>query len=359
VSTELTCLAAFVVAVLASYLLTPVAIRVAERTRFYDVPAGYKGHRTATPYLGGSAVFAGFVLGALTLGGHLGDYATILAIAAGLWLVGTIDDRIGLPPVFRLLAEVVAAVVLWSGNLGWNTFTADWLNLALTIVWIVGLVNAFNLMDNLDGAASTVCGVSALGVGVLALATGNAMAIAALSFAVAGACAGFLPRNLARSGARIFLGDGGSMTLGFLVAALAALAANDTALGGLGILQGAMLVGLPILDVALVVFSRRRRGVPMVTAGRDHLTHRLLNRVGTPRRVALILAAAQGTLCALAIGFGELGRGWLAFVAAAAVGVGIVRIGVFESPTWRAAPVEASPRSRRLPEFESASSDAR
>jgi UDP-GlcNAc:undecaprenyl-phosphate/decaprenyl-phosphate GlcNAc-1-phosphate transferase len=356
VSAELTYVAAFVVAAVACWVLTPLAIRTAKRTQFLDIPRGYKEHHAATPYLGGSAVFAAFLLGSITLGGKLADYATLLAVAAGVWLVGTIDDRIGLPPAMRLLAELAAAVILWSADLGWNFFDADWLNLLLTIVWIVGLVNAFNLMDNLDGAASTVCGVSATGIAVLAIVVGYGEGVAALALAVAGACFAFLPRNLARGGAKIFLGDGGSMTLGFLVAALAALAADDTNLQGLALLQGAMLVGLPILDVALVVFSRRRRGVPMVTAGRDHLTHRLLRRLGSPRKVAATLAAGQAVLCALAIGFGQLGRGWLAFVAAAAAGAGIVLIGVLESPTWRTAPAEPQPR---LHDLESASGDAR
>ena len=116
-----------------------------------------------------------------------------------------------------MLAEFAAAFALWQADLGWLLFDESVLNLALTTLWVVGLVNAFNLMDNLDGAAGTVGGVSAAGVGVLA-ATQGETAIAAMAFALAGACAGFLRFNLARP-SRVFLGDGGSMPMGFLLAA--------------------------------------------------------------------------------------------------------------------------------------------
>ena len=114
-------------------------------------------------------------------------------------------------------AEFAAAFALWQADLGWLLFDESVLNLALTTLWVVGLVNAFNLMDNLDGATGTVGGVSAPGVGVLAASQGD-MAIAAMAFALAGACVGFLRFNLARP-SRVFLGDGGSMPVGFLVAA--------------------------------------------------------------------------------------------------------------------------------------------
>ena len=274
----------------------PLAIRLALATGFLDHPVGYKQHDRATPYLGGLGVMAAALPVALVVGGG-SDVSVIVACAAGLCLVGIVDDRVHLGPLVRVLAEFVAAFALWQADLGWLLFDEGALNLALTTLWVVGLVNAFNLMDNLDGAAGTVGGVSAAGVGVLA-ATQGETAIAALLFGLAGACAGFLRFNLARP-SRVFLGDGGSMPLGFLLAAgLAAMPATD-GFGTAAVFAVIPLVGLAVLDTTLVVVSRLRRGVGVFTGGRDHLTHRLLRLLGTPQMVALTLAGAQTALCML------------------------------------------------------------
>ena len=274
----------------------PLAIRLALATGFLDHPFGYKKHGRATPYLGGLGVMAAALPVALVIGGG-SDVTLIVACAAGLCVVGISDDRVHLGPVTRVFAEFVAAYALWNADLGWLLFDEGVLNLALTTVWVVGLANAFNLMDNLDGAAGSVGGVSAAGVGVLAASQGET-AIAAMAFALAGACAGFLRFNLARP-SRVFLGDGGSMPLGFLIAAgITAIPATD-GFGTAAVFAVVPLVGLAVLDTSLVVFSRLRRGVGVLTGGRDHVTHRLLDLLGTPQNVALALAGAQAALCAL------------------------------------------------------------
>jgi len=269
---------AFFLAAAVTFVAVPVAIRLARRTEFYDHPAGYKGHASSTPYLGGLAVFAGFAAGALAFGHAAGRFWVIFACAAGLLALGTLDDRLPLAPRWRVLAEIAAAVALYAAGLGWSVFESGPADLLLTVAWVVGLCNAFNLMDNLDGAAGTVAGVSATGIGVAAWLNSDPVT-AAFAFALAGACAGFLPHNLAGP-ARIFLGDGGSLPIGFLVAASAMVACDWPSLRGSSVLLGALLVGLAILDTALVVFSRRRAGVPVVRAGRDHLTHRLAYPAG-------------------------------------------------------------------------------
>jgi len=324
---ELIALGAFGVAAGTTFALTPPARRLAVRAGLLDHPVGYKAHGTPTPYLGGAAVLVGVLVAVLVmhgLGGHLGAVA---AVAAALWLLGTADDRFFVAPGWRLLAEVAAAVVLDAAGAGWTVLHSDAANLVLTVLWVVGLVNAFNLMDNLDGATGTVAGTSAVWLASLALVW-HATAAAVLAAALAGACAGFLPRNLARP-SRIFLGDGGSMPIGLLVAASAMLAFQHVPLGAAGAVAAALLVALPIFDVTLVVISRRRRGVSILTGGRDHLTHRVLARVGTPRRVALTLAVLQSGLAALALAGTKLGGAWvLAFglAAAAAGAVALVRL---------------------------------
>jgi UDP-GlcNAc:undecaprenyl-phosphate GlcNAc-1-phosphate transferase len=325
------------VAGVVTLVVTPAAAAIARRTDFYDHPVGYKGHKDPTPYLGGAAVFVGFVVGALGPSLPLREFAPLVLCAAGLLVLGTIDDRVPVRPVWRVLAEVGVAVALSLTGHGWEVFGSPLANLALTIAWILGLVNAFNLMDNLDGAAATVAGVCAAGAGVFALTDGD-LPLAALAFAVAGACAGFLFENLARP-ARIFLGDGGSMLLGVLVAGLTIGAASRDGLGGSALLGGAMLVGLPILDTTLVVVSRMRGGIPLVQAGRDHLTHRILTRLRSPRRVALALGAIQALLGSLALAGGSLGPKYLSVLAGLCVVGGLASIAVLETPAWK--PVRA------------------
>src|SRR5829696_8307935 len=150
----------------------PLAIRLALATGFMDYPAGYKQHGRATPYLGGLGVMAAALPVALLIGGG-SELLVIVACASGLCLVGIVDDRVHLGPFVRVFAEFAAAFALWQADLGWLLFDEGVVNLALTAVWVVGLVNAFNLMDNLDGATGTVGGVSAIGVGVLAATQGE------------------------------------------------------------------------------------------------------------------------------------------------------------------------------------------
>jgi UDP-GlcNAc:undecaprenyl-phosphate/decaprenyl-phosphate GlcNAc-1-phosphate transferase len=325
--------AACLVAALATYLLTPLAIKIAFKTAFIDRPAGYKGHKQATPYLGGTAITIGLLAGA-AVGGIPSRYALIVACAAGVWLLGTLDDKIDLPILLRVAIEVGIGIALSASGLGWTVFHQGIADAALSVLWVVGVMNAFNLMDNMDGAAATVACVSSLGAGTLALMAGRP-GLAPLCFAVAGACAGFLPRNLANP-SRIFMGDGGSLPLGLLVAAVAMSAVNRDYLGPNGVVIGALLVGMVILDTTLVTFSRSRAGRPVLSGGRDHLTHRLAKRVGSPRRVALTLAGSQLLVCIVTIAVAKAGEGWIFAAGGFGLVVGAVLIWQFESsPLFR------------------------
>jgi UDP-GlcNAc:undecaprenyl-phosphate GlcNAc-1-phosphate transferase len=229
--------------------------------------------------------------------------------------------------------------------MGWKTSGGAGIDFALSVIWIVGLVNAFNLMDNLDGACGTVGWVSAAGIGVLAAIHGQSV-LAGLAFGVAGGCAAFLRWNLA-SPAKIFLGDGGSMLIGFLVAALAMTTARHLHVGDASLLAGALLVGLPILDTTLVSCSRKRRDLTLVTGGRDHLTHRLLLALHTPRAVAGALALVQAVLCAIAITGDRWGTAALGAFAISSISFGVVTIAVLDSARWRPTEIAVGQRSLR------------
>src|SRR5687767_14530252 len=209
------------------YWATPVAIRVAARLDFYDRPAGYKAHGRPTPYLGGAAVISGFVVAVVLLSG---DWQRTLPLVTGvalLWGLGTLDDKRTVSPLVRIAAELGLAAMLWSAGLGWDLGAGAAIDVAVTAFWVVAVVNAFNLFDNMDGAAPSMAAVVAGGLSIFGVADGNTW-LAVTAAALCGACAGFLPHNLT-SPARIFLGDGGSMPIGFAVAALAMAGVADAA----------------------------------------------------------------------------------------------------------------------------------
>jgi UDP-GlcNAc:undecaprenyl-phosphate GlcNAc-1-phosphate transferase len=169
------------------------------------------------------------------------------------------------------------------------------------------VVNGFNLMDNLDGAAGSCALASAVSIAVVALLD-DALWLAVPCVALAGAVVPFLRLNLAGP-ARIFLGDGGSMAIGFLLAGSLMAAPMNGLEGGADFLAACLLVGVPLFDTTLVVLSRLRRGAPVFSGATDHTTHRLNAVMRSPRAVALALALVQAALAGLAISVTRLGAG--------------------------------------------------
>jgi UDP-GlcNAc:undecaprenyl-phosphate/decaprenyl-phosphate GlcNAc-1-phosphate transferase len=330
---EVRLIAAALGSLTASWILTRGALRLAVRLRFYDFPVGYKSHAAPTAYLGGVAVLCGWLPAALVFGEGSARFAPITVCAVGLCVIGTFDDRYTLPPSRRIVAEGCAAGILVHYGLGWSFIDGMLVQFALTAIWVIAFANAFNLMDNMDGAAGTVACVCAAGLAVQSLIADDP-ALAALATAVAGACIGFLPYNLRRGApARIFLGDGGSVPIGFLLAATA-MSIPEHRFGWPMILIGGMLLALPVLDTILVVVSRARRHVPIVAGGRDHLTHRLQSRLASPRRVAAALAAAQALTSLLAIVSAEGGRTTVIISAIGLLTLGAAIVALLEHPTW-------------------------
>ncbi len=287
------------IASLIVYATTPYAISLANRLQFYDKPIGYKGHARPTPYLGGAALMVGFVSAMILTAGDWRKTVPLVGGVALLWAVGTIDDRRTVSPVIRVVIEVALAAVIWASGLGWNLHLGGAVDLTLTCLWVLAVVNAFNLFDNMDGAASTMALVVSAGAALIGIVRGDVwLAVGAVS--LGGACLGFLPRNLSVP-ARIFLGDGGSMPLGFATAVLVMAAASTSTVAWQSLLVALLLVGIPALDTSLVIVSRRRRGVSVLTGGRDHLTHRTRRFLPSARAVALSLGAIQAVVSVVAV----------------------------------------------------------
>ena len=331
-------LAALLVSAGVSAAATPVMIRVARRAGIIDHPGGYKRHARPTPYLGGLAILVAVLVASVASAGTSSPIPIIACGAVAICLLGTVDDLRAISPVPRLAVQAAVGVAVWTANAGWNTGLPGWAELALTVFWIVLAVNAFNLIDNLDGAASSAAAGSALGIVAIALILDAQAWVALVALALFGACLAFLAFNLARP-ARIFLGDGGSTLLGYLVAVSAMGALWDESAPAPAAIM-LLLLGIPLLDTALVMVSRWRRRVPLLTGGRDHLTHRVLARVGSPRKVAAIAATAQIALSALAAVALELGSAALVAAAALYAVAAVVVIAVAEpGPT----PTRADP----------------
>jgi len=288
-----------VLAAVLTFVATPYAIRLAHRLAFFDKPVGYKGHAAPTPYLGGLAVMGGFIVGAVAFAGDIGKTAPLVAGAAALLAVGTVDDRRSLPASPRLLLELALALAVWRAGLGWHLHAGGLLDAVLTCLWVIAVVDAFNLFDNMDGAAATMALVVAGGAATIGVVRGDEW-LAVTAGCLCGACLGFLPRNLSRPGARIFLGDGGSMPVGFAAAVVVMQAAGTSTVAWRSLLVALLLIAIPALDTTLVIVSRRRRGVSVLTGGRDHLTHRTRKMIGDTRAVVLSLGVAQAALSVIA-----------------------------------------------------------
>lgn len=267
-----------------SWALTPAMRRLALRRAVLDSPDGArKVQKAPVPYLGGLAIAAATtlaLLGASAIRGYPADdlplLLGVLVPALMLALVGLLDDLRGLTPAPRFLAQTAAAIVttgfLVSAGTGAQLSAFGVVNFALTLVWIVGVTNSLNLIDNMDGAASGTAAIAALAFFFMALLNGQYL-VAGLAAVLAGTCLGFLWWN--RHPASIYMGDSGSLFIGFLLAAIAIRIDLRDALPTVALLAPALVLALPVLDTSLVVVSRIRRGVSPFTGGLDHLSHRI------------------------------------------------------------------------------------
>jgi len=298
-------------------VLTPVFRRVAVATGFVAVPSSRGIHRTPTPLLGGAAVFVAFLV-ALGAGGGLAESVSraravgFLGGASLVFALGVIDDRIVLGWFSKLLGQIVAALLLLASDNGGGTFLLSPLGLALSLVWIVGLANAMNFLDNMDGLCAGIAMVAATSFAILGVASGDP-GTAIFGAATAGATLGFLRFNFPP--ARIFLGDGGSLFLGYALGSLGVMTARNLDFS-LDLLVPVVVLAYPIFDITFVSVTRVSRGQSLTQGGRDHTSHRLARLVGTARATAWTIYA----ICAAA-GLVAIGLEFLAFAPATVVAV--------------------------------------
>ncbi|MEY2478159.1 MAG: UDP-GlcNAc:undecaprenyl-phosphate/decaprenyl-phosphate GlcNAc-phosphate transferase [Actinomycetota bacterium] len=288
---------AFLTAAVVSLFSVPWVRRVAETSGFVDRPADRKSHTQPVPYLGGIAISAAVLLG-LLIGGSVSVRMGVAAMAAaGLGIVGLLDDDRDLPPRHRLLYQALAACVALGAGVQAHVTDVEVVDSLLTVVWIVGITNAINLLDNMDGLAGGTATVAGGAVAVLALA-GDQLSVARLAAALSGACLGFLFYN--RPPATIFMGDAGSLFLGFVLAVVV-LEVDPGLSPPATFLVPLCLLALPVLDTTTVIFARMRRGRRVSDGGKDHLSHRLVKRGLTSRAAVGTLLLAEVILGLLAV----------------------------------------------------------
>ncbi len=280
---------------------TPLARRFALRLDLTDKPSARKLHVSPIPLLGGVAIYAAFIAAVLLFGNRfrLDELVSILVGASLMSFLGVWDDRRSLSPLLKLVGQFAAASILIFTGVRIGTFVWEPLNVVVTLGWVVVITNALNLLDNMDGLSGGVGAAAAVFFLLLAAMNGQYL-VGALSAALVGACLGFLIYNF--NPASIFMGDAGSLFLGFILAATAIKLRFPDNVEMVTWMVPVLILGLPLFDTTLVIVSRLRRGFnPLTTPGKDHVSHRLVALGYTRREAVLICYLACAGLGVLAL----------------------------------------------------------
>ena len=252
-------LAVFLVSAAFSLLLTPLVLRFALRRNVLDLPGGHKSHTDPVPYLGGLAIVAAFALTVVVAAlvrppvSGRGELFVVLGLAVLLAFVGLLDDLTSLSPVVRLVVEVGAGLAVWAVGGGIDLFGPGVTDAAITVLWVVGITNAFNLLDNMDGLSSGVAAIAAGWIFVIAVARTDSSSWPGSAIGLAGCAIGFLRHNF--HPARIYMGDAGALFLGFMLAYLGMKLRFD-APTSTTFLVPILIMGVPIFDTTLVTVTR-------------------------------------------------------------------------------------------------------
>ena len=336
--------AIFGLAALLAIALTPLAGRYARLIGAVAPARADRWSSRPTPLLGGVAMLAAILVPVFALVRQDTQSAVVVIGLLAAFCLGLVDDIRGLRPTSKLVGQVLIAGGLAFGGVHLQVVDFPAFAFVLTVFWIVGVMNAVNLMDNMDGLAA---GTAAIAAGVLfVMAPVEPEWIRALSAAMAGACAGFLVHNFAP--AKIYMGDAGSQALGFGLAAIALMLTNVAKANlGLALLGPLLVLGLPLYDTALVTLIRRLEGRPVSQGGRDHTSHRLASRGLGERETVLVLYAVAGGFAVLGLSSAALGLALVPLMVV--VAVALVLFGAFlsEGPAQLAAE-RSSPERRQM-----------
>ncbi len=320
----------FVTALVFGLTGTPLVRRFALRIGVVDAPSARKIHAAPVPLLGGAAIYLASMLTVLALSYwmlpfYILQLAAIVAGGSFMFFIGLLDDKWGLPPLIKLGAQFLAAFWLIFTGVQVEALPYQFLNVIGTIVWIIVITNAINFLDNMDGLSGGVSTITA-GFFFLAAYLSGQWMVSAMAAAMAGAAAGFIYHNfgIVRQGKAIFMGDSGSLFLGYVLAAVGIkLRFNNTHF--VTWMVPVLILGLPLFDFSLVFISRLRRKMSPLRGGKDHTSHRLVALGLTKREAVLVIYMICGGLGVAAlvvtgatINDGYMVGGLVALLAAAA-----------------------------------------
>lgn len=337
-------LVALAMAVILAFGITPLIRHIAQRVGALDRPVARSVHTQATPYLGGLAIFLAFSIVAVSfLGVHNRPLQGILLGGAVIVALGIFDDIFVIRPLWKLLGQIAA-----SGILIWFDVRIEWiknpfgglimldtlavpLSIPVTLFWMVAFINMMNLVDGLDGLAAGISSIASITLLFSALQTNQSTMAVLLSAVLAGSALGFLPYNF--NPAKIFMGDGGAMFLGYILGAVSVEGMLKST-AAIAFLVPVLAMGLPIFDTAYAIFRRWKNGVPFHQADKEHLHHRLLRLGLSHKDAVLVMYFISGWfgISALAINGGNsLQAGFILLFISLSVYVITRRMGIFDA----------------------------
>lgn len=344
-------------------ILTPATMALARRVGAVDEPSARRIHDRPIPRLGGVAILIGFLLPALWFLPIEPAARGLIAGAVLIAALGIADDILGMQPAVKFAGQIACACIPVAAGMTIDHLTLPFFGAfdlgaaqyPLTVLWFVAIVNIINFTDGMDGLAAGVVAIGATTFAIIAASLGRADA-AILAAALAGACAAFLRFNF--HPARTFMGDGGSMFLGFMLAGIAISGVMKSA-AAIAIVLPLVVLAIPILDTSFVILKRIKHGAPVYSADKSHFHHRFLAIGWSQRRTVLAIYAWTGLMAILALAMrfvpymnapGDWNVGWTALLAAiAALGLAgaIYLVYVLEILKWRNEPVVTIVRRHR------------
>lgn len=293
----------FIIAFVGSFLMTPVAIRIAPKVGAMDIPKDNRRmHSKAMPRFGGMAIFLGVLLSMCLMLSMSKKMMVIMAGGAAMYILGVVDDIKTLRAATKFLVQIVIAIVMYMCDIRVN-FLSNFFGygraelnevfcFVVTVIWIVGITNTVNLVDGLDGLAAGTTAIASLCIAYVGYIHGMYLSTGAL-LALAGGALGFLPFNFYPS--KIFMGDSGSLFLGFMMSTLSVIGLVKQATL-VAVIIPVLVMGFPIFDTVYAIIRRVINRRPIMEADRLHLHHRLITLGYGQRRATLMLYCVSGIM---------------------------------------------------------------
>ncbi|TKC17003.1 glycosyltransferase family 4 protein [Robertmurraya kyonggiensis] len=295
-------------ALIISFSMSPVVMKFAKKIGAIDRPNERKVHSKEITRIGGIAIYLGFVVAFLYIYSVYEISISILIGATIIVITGLIDDLYGLKPIQKLIGQCAAAIIVVLSGLHMQYFTLPFisesivipsgLSIVISFIWIIGITNAINLIDGLDGLAAGTSIISSISICIIALIMGNTP-VALLNLAIIGAASGFLYFNF--NPAKMFMGDTGALLLGYLLAVTSVIGFKQVTLVSLVI--PIIVLAVPILDTLIAIIRRKINKKGIMEADKNHLHHKLLDAGMSHRQTVLFIYAISAVFGLAAIAF--------------------------------------------------------